>query len=198
METVLLKGIAALACSAAAYAHIRWRRNLAVASTRIQRQIAGLMPRRLQVPLFWSPGIWGAHATLVALLLIVFSVVLWGMFLRELIVGMPPAPPATGETPVGGPPAGETTASVFNVVLSALFSAFGLQTIIFRRRWARYVQWLHNTEVPLESTYAKEGSAPAVPPRRRWVVGTVAFGLYMLLLAVCFLWQAIRLFPLLR
>ena len=194
MAALVGKGIAAFLCSVMAYIYIRWRANVAAAGARVQWQIASHMPRYTRVPLFWSQRFWLVHGIAIALLLSVFSVVLWGMFFLELFGLLPTQ--ASGLLAEEGAPLVESAESrsrgTCYMLISAVLFAFGIHTIVRGRRWARLDQGLHSTELPTQPKAAKRGGLLTPPPSRRWVAGTIIWGTSALAAGAVFLWLGIR------
>ena len=110
----------------------------------------------------------------------VFAVGLWAAFIadvatqerRLLQVSMRFSPPA------------DTAGVVLLAVFSAAFLGYGLHHIVFRQRWARWNEWLHNTQVPLDAEYGSGDIPAARASSHRWVAAMVAVGVCWTLVGV--------------
>jgi len=166
MPIYIIEGLAAGVLTIAFYCYWRWRENIAVGTARLARHISERMP--FSRPVHGLPLLaWRTLMILYAVGIAVLAVGLWAVFIMG--VARPESRSAQLDMNLVRP--ADTAGLVIVAVLSTLFLAYGLHHVIFSRRWARWNEWLHNTQLPLEATYDSLD-----PPSRRWTWGMIATG----------------------
>jgi hypothetical protein len=183
----LVNAVGALVLATGAYLCVRWRASSAVASSRLIRHATQWLPRGPRSDFWVSPRPWRYLVWVVALCLGTAAAGLCWLSLGE-VLGSGRSDPIVLQTAPGRDPAG----GLLLLAFSLLFVAYGLHHVLFRRRWARWNQWLHRVDLPV-------GASPSEPPRdggtpnTGWQVAMVLVGVWWVLVGLVALWFAVGL-----
>ncbi len=180
---------AAICLTVAAYCYLRWRANLAIGAARLVRFVSGRGPRFLRCRALWSPRLWRINTAIFGGGLLAFAVAFWSVFLAAVLKSEAAIPAAAPAAAVG--PRRDVAAAVWLLSFSAVFILYGLHHIVWRRKWAAWNEWLHDTELPFEVPYRGAEEPGASPLSARWVVGMVVVGVYCTLFGLVLMWLAV-------
>jgi len=92
----------------------------------------------------------------------------------------------------GAPARRDASGGVFIMAMSLFFIAYGLHHIIWCRRWARWNQWLHRTDLPLDESFPPRGVTDQTV-NHKWVIGMVLVGIWLASFGSVLLWVALGL-----
>lgn len=200
LAEVIAKGIAAVAFSVAAYVYIRWWERFAVADSRFYGHLSHYVPAFMRPRGMGSYPLWSIQAKFGVVLAVVISACVWIVFVGAVVAALQGKVPQPAPAPqaLSSPPTRDVGGAVFILALSALLWLYGIHHILFRRGWARWNQWLYNTELPLDAPYPKVGDPGAESPHSRWVAAMSAVGASAIVIGSVLMWIALFRFRLPR
>jgi len=183
------QGLAAFLTSVVAFVYVRWQKNCGLAYARLLYLWVRLLPWQRSRPWVLRPRAYMVIFAIGTFALVLFALALWGAFLVRVhatLTGSAAVAPVTStqSPPAAAPPGSAVLPSLWfpsAMLPSVLFLAMGTWLLWRRRHGARFLKWLLDTGIPVETPPPR---GELEPLRRGWVSGVTAIAFALICLGI--------------